>query len=48
MREGKRVFGVNCNPITALVNRDADHKNSRGYTRTQPDVYRACPFGGRG
>lgn len=28
MRDGKRVFGADGNPITGLVKRHADHKNS--------------------
>lgn len=46
MRGGKRAFGARRNPITGLVKRHADHKNSRevmwGLTDT---VYRACPVG---
>lgn len=51
MREGKRVLGTSGNPITGLVKRHADHKNSREVMRGLCQTHRACPFGrggGRG
>lgn len=48
MREGKRVFGASCNPITGLVKRHADHKNSKEVTWGLSWIYRACPVGRRG
>lgn len=46
-REGKRVFGANCNPITGLVKRHADHKNSSEVMWGLSRIYRACPEKGR-
>lgn len=48
MREGKGVFGANCNPITGLVKRHADHKNSREVMWGLSQIYRACPVGRSG
>lgn len=46
MTEGNRVFGANRNPITGLVRRHADHKNSRK-VMWAPDIYTSSSFADR-
>lgn len=45
MRDGKRVFGLNYNPITGLVKRQTDHENFREVMWGLSQIYRACPVG---